>query len=147
MAVASEAEPGITWTVHPMESQPRKGYIVLAAAIIAAALGLIFFRNPIMAGLGFAMIAGPTAEFWLGAKFTVDEKGVSSRVGLSVSSIEWPDVKRVTIQGDTVKVSPLESGSRLEEFRGVSLKFGNQDREAILAAMRKWGGENVRFIG
>lgn len=117
--------------------------IVAAAAFIAAALGLWLLQSALGAILGFAMIAGGTADFWMPVHFALDGTKASRRCGLSVTSIEWSEVKRADVTDRGVKLSPLASAeSRLEPFRGVFLIFENNEAQ-VLEAVRDLGGKDV----
>jgi hypothetical protein len=121
--------------------------VVLVAAVIAGLSGIVLFQQVLLGFIGFAMILASTAEYWMGARYTVDEKGASRRCGLSVSSIGWEDVKRVVVQGADVLVSPLAEGGRMDAFRGVALRTKPENKEQVLMAVRSHLGEGVGILG
>jgi hypothetical protein len=88
--------------------------------------------------LGFAMILASTADYWLGSHFMVDPKGVRARVGISLTAMEWKDVKRVTIEPHAIKLSPLESGNRMDVFRGVVLRTKPDLKVQVLDLIRTY---------
>lgn len=133
----------LTWSVRLWQKEPRKLMIVAAVAFIAAALGLWLIRSPLGGVLGFALIGGATADFWMPVHFSLDGTKATRRCGLSFTSIEWSEVKRADVMEHGVKLSPLPSGeSRMEPFRGVFLIFQN-NAEQVLAAIRSQGGKDV----
>jgi hypothetical protein len=144
-SVAEAGAESFRWSVRLSDKAPAKRWVVLAAAALVGVFGLVLMRQPLLGLLGFAIILAATAEFWLGASYRIDGRGASSRTGLSVSSIDWQDVKRLDILSEGAKLSPLSAPSRLDEFRGVFLRFGDQ-REQVLAALRTFGGEYVRLL-
>jgi hypothetical protein len=77
----------------------------------------------------------------------VDQKGASRRCGLSLTSIDWEDVKRVVVQGADVLVSPLEEGGRMDAFRGVVLRTNSENRNVVIAAVKGRVGEGVAVLG
>ena len=103
-------------------------------------------NQPLLGLLGFGMILASTMEYWLGSSYQVNAKGVRSRTGLSLTAIEWPEVKRLIVEDHGIKLTPLEKPSRLDPFRGVFLKFDRGNREQVLQALRTFGGENVRSL-
>jgi len=114
---------------------------------MAMVLGAVVYGKPLLGAIGFAIILGSTMEFWLGTSYRLDAKGATSRTGLSVSSIEWGDVKRVVVERNSLKLSPLaDASSRLDNFRGVFLKVDDSNREQVLDAVRSFGGSNVRIL-
>lgn len=141
-----ESEAPFAWKVDVAASAPQKRYGVFAAAAFAGAIGLLILRHPIFALIGIIAILGATMEFWAPVRCVLDEKGASSRCGLSVSAIEWSDIKRAIVFEKWVVLSPMESDSRLSEFRGVKLWFG-QHKEAILAKLEAKLGASCLIFG
>jgi hypothetical protein len=120
--------------------------VVFTVALLGLFGGWILLREPLLGLLGFGMILASTMEYWMGSSYRVDSKGASSRTGISLTAIEWPDVKRLIPEDHGVKLSPLEKPGRLDPFRGVFLKFNGDNREQVWKALRKFGGENVRSL-
>lgn len=137
----------ISWSVRPYEKAPAKRYVIFAIALVAMAFGVFIYGQPLLGVVGFAIILGSTVDFWVGSSYKVDASGATSRTGLSISSICWEDTKRVVVSAEEVKVSPLEDGgSRMDAFRGVVLKTNTDNRTQVIDAVRRFGGENVRFL-
>ena len=143
---ASLENESYSWNVRPYQDAPHRRYVIGVAAVIAGLGGWLVFRQPLLGLLGFGMILGSTAEYWVGTSYRIDAKGAKSRTGASTSVIEWGEVKRLISEDHGVKLSPLEKSSRLDAFRGVFLKYGRENREQVWAALRKFGGENVRSL-
>jgi hypothetical protein len=120
--------------------------IVSAVAFVAFAIGVWLLHAPIGGVIGFGMIAGATADFWMPVHFSLDGTKASRRCGISVTSIEWSEVKRADISEEGVKLSPLEKSSeRMEPFRGVYLRFdGNRDQ--VIEAIRRNWNDDVRTL-
>lgn len=132
-------DSGFQWTVHLAKTQPTKAVVVVLFCFGAAAFGVFVFQNYILAALAIFMILWSTADFMLPVRYTIDSEGASSRYGLHFGKIHWDEVKRVTLLADGVKLSPLERESRLEPFRGVLLRYSNNQAE-VLAALERYGG-------
>jgi hypothetical protein len=126
-----------------MQQAPVKAYGILAAAVVAFAAGTLLLKQPVFGLIGFAIILGSTADYWLGTSYRLDETGASSRCGLSVSSIAWADVKRVMKDGHTIKLSPLETASRVDPFRGVLLKMLPELGEEVAGFIRRFTPQDV----
>ena len=134
------------WRVRLYTRAPWKAAVVALAALVALATGALIFRSPLLGLAGFVMILASTAEYWLGAHYSVDDKGASARVGLSVTSMEWDKVRRVEVDSSGVRLSPLASDTITSPFRGVWLRFSDGNREAVMQEIRKrWEGD-VRVL-
>jgi len=136
------------WQVHLSKRNPEKVAGIALAAVIAAVGGWLLLRSPLFAVLGLIFILGSTTDFWLPMRYRLDEKGASLKCGVSMSAIEWPNVKSVMETTDGVKLSPLagEGKSRLEAFRGVFLRFEN-NRDEVLAKIRSHMEEQCSISG
>lgn len=136
----------LRWSVRLYDSAPGKRYVVLASAIFAALAGWLLFQHPLYALIGFFAILGSTTEFWAPIHYVLDEKGASLRCGISVSAIEWANVKRAIVFENWVKLSPLEEDSKLSEFRGIKLRYG-QDKESVIELVKEKVGEACLIFG
>lgn len=129
----------LQWTVRLSEGQGSKVFMVLFLALVAGSVGLYAMGNPVLALIGILMILGPSSEFLLPIRYSVSEKGASARWGVNVTSISWPEVKRILRGDHAIKLTPLEKPSRLEAFRGVTLRFAN-NRQEVEEAVQYWYG-------
>jgi hypothetical protein len=142
-----EAQPSLKWKVRVGEGRPDRVIVVLAVALIAGGLGLKIGGHPLFAVIGFAMILASTTEVWWGTRYELNATGAKATTGVSTTSIEWKDVKRVLRKSSELTLSPLATESRLSPFRGVTLRYGSLGSEAVWAAVQQWGGEHVRELG
>ena len=72
---ANEKAEAIRWRVRLSDNAPQKTFVILAVGLLAFLVGAILFRNIVLGLVGFAIIFGSTAEFWLGSSYKIDEKG------------------------------------------------------------------------
>ena len=117
---------------------PQKRIVAIVCILAAIPIGILITGQPIPGILGSLMVFGATAEFLLPVTFSVSENGASRKCGLSVSSITWQDVKRVILDEGGIKLSPLENSTRMAPFRGVYLRFQNNQEELLNIIKRYW---------
>ncbi len=137
----------LVWFVRLTEGHPERIVVIALCALMVGAVGFFVFHQPVLAVLGFCAIVGSTGEFWLGIHYALDSKGVSARCGFSLTSMEWDQVKRVTISGNLIRVSPLAEMTSLEPFRGVLLRTLPEERDHVLEFVRTKCKEDVRILG
>lgn len=146
--VVTSVEPeALKWNVRPYQDAPQRRFVIFGIALLGGLGGWFLLREPLLGLLGFGMILASTMEYWLGSSYRLDEKGASSRTGFSITAIEWPQIRRVIVEEHGLKLSPLESPSRLDAFRGVFLKFDTSNRVQVIDSVRRFGGEYVRSLG
>lgn len=134
-----EMPEAIRWRVRLSDKAPMKMPVIAVVAILAFAVGTFLFKNPLLGLIGFAMMFGSTAEYWLGSSYSVDDKRATMRTGFSYSAMEWSEVKRMTPDEGGIKLSPLEKAGPMDAFRGIYLRFGKDNREHIERAVLAFG--------
>lgn len=127
----------LEWSVSLGAEEPGKRLATLAAALVVGWIGVLVFQHVVFGLVGSLAILLSTSELFLPIHFRVDEKGASSRVGLSQTALEWGAVRRVLVGESGVKLSPLPAPSRLDPFRGVTLRFAG-NRDEVLAAIDRY---------
>ncbi|HZH99459.1 MAG TPA: hypothetical protein VEX38_10850 [Fimbriimonadaceae bacterium] len=128
------------------KDNPSRRFVVLVVALAAGVLGYLLLHHILFALVGFGVIMGSTTDYWLPQKFKIDGNGASMRCGISVTAIQWSDVKRVVESPSGVLLSPLgEASSRLNAFRGLLLRY-DENREAVLEAVRQNWKDDVRPV-
>lgn len=143
--VSAENDDAFRWHVRPSDKDPGKRWGVLAVAALAFVLGLWLLHHPLYGLLGFAIILASTAEYWLGVSYKLDSRGASARCGLSLTALDWGDVKRAMLSEEGVKLSPLESAGRMDAFRGVFLRFGSE-KDRVIETVRRLLPNHVRLL-
>lgn len=145
-SVSASSNDAFRWNVRPSDKDPSKRWGVVVVALAAFGLGVLLFQSLLFGALGCAFVLATSAEYWLGISYKVDSKSASSRCGLSLTSLDWGDVKRAIVSEEGVKLSPLGTSSRMDVFRGVFLRFGTE-RERVLESVRRWLPTNVELMG
>lgn len=140
-------EDTLEWRIDLGASEPKKKGIVLFAAFAVAAIGVLLPYSGLVYGMvGFGLIVSSNAELFLPQIYKVSQSGVERKCGLSLSSMEWDQVKRVMVDESGVKCSPFTKSTRTEPFRGVYLRFAN-NRELVLAKIHEHFHGDPEFLG
>lgn len=126
----------IEWSIDLGALEPRKRAIVGAVAICVGAIGVVAL-TPWLGLTGFLLIILSNSEVFLKQYYKVTEKGVERKCGLSNTVMEWAQIKSIREYDDGVKLSPFETIQRSDPFRGVYLRFSQNNREAVLAKIHE----------
>ena len=124
---ASDSHIILKWTVHLAREHPAKhaASIIIALFIVIAGYWATGVLGSIAAT--FVML-GAMADFWFPVCYEISSDGARCKMLLKSSEIKWNNVKRCYLDDDGVKLSPLDTLSRRETFRGIYLRFsGNKD--------------------
>jgi hypothetical protein len=142
---ASEAKPleetdHLVWHIHLLRQEPQRLPVILGASLFVASVAWMLFQNLFFSFAAILMILSAASEYLLPCQYRLTSHAARCRYGANRFEIEWKRVRRVLLYKDGVRLSPLSSPSRLDNFRGVFLRFapeGQQgDRESVLKAVK-----------
>ena len=126
----------ISWTIHLAAHRPGKA----AAALLIIALALAAFSSlhapPLIIALAALCLFGSIAEFLLPVTYTLDAQGAHARHFGSHRLLPWERVRRVYLEPDGIKLSPLTIRSWVESYRGVKLRTPRRDE--VLVQVCAW---------
>ncbi|MEN6371034.1 MAG: hypothetical protein ABFD64_03390 [Armatimonadota bacterium] len=135
-SIGTKNDVVLRWQVHLAKEQPRKLMVVIAAIIAMTALSCVWFRSPIAVIVTVLVLVGALSDFLLPMTFVITTKHVSAYTLAGKRMMAWEDVRKCYIDESGVKISPLPKASRLEAYRGVYLRFGDNREEVIAAVTR-----------
>lgn len=86
------------------------------------------------------------SDFLFPVTYFITPHGASCKMLLKSSEIKWANVRRCYLDDCGVKLSPLDRTSRVEAFRGVYLRFGDNQDEVIkiVKSLRPAGDADAR---
>ncbi|NLC57190.1 MAG: hypothetical protein GX774_10165 [Armatimonadetes bacterium] len=117
----------LQWRVHLARRRPAALVPLLLVLTAALVLAHAVFRHPLPVALTALVLLSAVAEYLLPVVYRLTPSGVTRRNGLSYTVLEWERVRRVQMDDDGVKLSPLGTASPLEAFRGVYLRFPEEE--------------------
>ena len=120
----------MSWTVHLAPRYPGKLMFVLGAAGLATFCGWLAI-GPVGALAALVLVTGSLTEFLFPVKYALSINGATSRALFKTTHIPWSRVKRCYLDDFGVKLSTLETPSRLEAYRGLYLRFGDNKDQVI----------------
>lgn len=125
-------QPVMSWSIHLARQNPAKTLVSMAFAVFATVLGYVAI-GPYAAVIVGAAVLISLSDFLLPVRFELWPDRAVCRMLLKSAEIKWADVKQCYLDDYGVKLSPLGTASRLEAFRGVYLRFADNEPEVIKA--------------
>ena len=93
------------------------------------------------------MVLLSLSEFVFPVKYTLTAQSATARHGLTLLEIRWADVRHAYLTDEGVKLSPLRAkNSRFEPLRGVYLRFSEDNREVVIAAVQGFRQEQITHV-
>jgi hypothetical protein len=128
----------LTWRIHPLRDDPRGIAGVAAAYALSFVLWRFLFPHPLGLILPVVGLTGALSDYLFPTTFRLTKSGAHSDCGLSRLTIAWTDVRRATQGADGIHLSPFSRATRLNQFRGVRLRFaGGVAPEQIVETVRE----------
>lgn len=117
------------WVSHPVKEN-RWLNLVAFAGIILFAGGAYIWIGVFGIPLGLLIAALTLHSYFLPTRYRIDEKRIYVEYMFSKKSFEWSYFKSYYIDDKGILLSPFIKQNRLENFRGLYVRFGGS-RERI----------------
>ena len=126
--VVEEENVLLTWISHPAKARPVVTGLVIIFLTILVALVYSLTASVVFTVIAALILWGSLAQYFLPTKFELTDKGVKIRYTLSGVAKEWKLFRSYYVDKNGVLLSPFVRPSRLENFRGLYVRFaGNKD--------------------
>ena len=128
--------------MHLSAGQPKRQAQIGLVLLVVLALGIYLFRSLWLGLLPMLALLFSLSEYVFPIRYTLTAQSASARCGLSLLEMRWADVRHAYLTDDGIKLSPLSAkNSRFESLRGVFLRFGAENEEAVIDAVRQFRSE------
>ncbi|MBI5867537.1 MAG: hypothetical protein HZB43_04485 [candidate division Zixibacteria bacterium] len=121
-------------TNQTTESQTGSGgkrLWIVVAALVVFPVGLTLLYGPFFGLLAVIILGGSMAPYFLPTDYTFYAGGVESRfIGVN-RRFTWEQFRSFYRDRNGVLLSPFPQPSRLENFRGIYLRFGTSAEEVM----------------
>ena len=136
--VSITQEASLSWTVHLSAGQPKRQAQIAVVLLLVSVLGVWLFRSLWLGLVPMLAVLFSLSEYVFPIHYTLTAQSASARHGLSMLEIRWTDVRHAYLTDDGIKLSPLSAkNSRFESLRGVFLRFGGENQEAVSETVRR----------
>lgn len=88
-------------------------------------------RNPFLVALSVVIMLGSLSSFFLPTRYELDDDKVKIRYLLSMRERKWGMFRSYYVDKNGVLLSPFERPSRLENFRGLYIRFDNNQDQVV----------------
>ena len=138
----SEAAPALVWSVHLVRRAPQRLPVLGMVLFLGAGCVWLMFRQilPVLAAV--ALLLGACTDFLFPIRYRLDAEGLWADGLTSRMHMRWKEARRYVLEPRAVTLTPLPAPSRLDAFRGVTLRFAPTgqpgDRASVLEALRTY---------
>ena len=129
-ALAPEGR-SLAWRIHPVKRKPMLSAVVTLAILLFSFLVFVSTESTFMTVLSLAILFGSLAKFYWPTSFTLTEKEIVVKTTMQTMRKEWSLYRSYWPDKNGVLLSPFAVKSRLENFRGLYLIFGENKDDVI----------------
>ena len=126
----------LRWRSHPVRRREAKLTLVIAV-LLGLPTGLLVLYGPFYAGLAIVVLGGSLASYFLPTDYSLYAGGGEMRFLWICRRFTWEQFRSFYPDRNGVLLSPFSRPSRLENFRGLYLRFdGRADQVLAIVAAR-----------
>ena len=118
----------LTWTVHPARRNPVQA-IAVAGVVLLIPLALhLIFGDPFLVFLSVLILGVSLGGYFFPTTVRFTESGVEVKSAWGRKSRPWSSFRSFQCDAEHLRLCPLSRPSRLDNYRGILLRFqGNRD--------------------
>ena len=127
----------LSWSTHPAKARPLVTTLVILFLIVLAVLVYLLTYSAVFTVIAAIILYGSLTQYF--TKTTYEFTDTKVRVKYVVNKIEkdWAQYRSYYIDKNGVLLSPFAGPSRLENFRGLFIRFAdNKDRVAEIVRQK-----------
>ena len=120
----------LSWCSLPFKEHRRKT-VLLIIFLIVVGVGLYFSFGLYWLIFAYILLVGSIFSYFLPAYYSMDEAGITIKGIIAEHKKSWAQFKSYYPDKNGVLLSPFLKPTRLENFRGIYIRFCNNREEVI----------------
>lgn len=133
--VAMSDEVVLRWSIHPVKRSAKISIFVILFLFVVWFLVYLTTFSPLLTILSVVILLGSLSPFFLPTYYELDNEKVKVKFFFNTKEKEWSMFRSFYVDKNGVLLSPFERPSRLENFRGLYVRF-NQNKEEVVDFVR-----------
>ncbi len=124
------------WKVHPAAVSPLKTISVLIVTAACAVLSYQFTGSLFMSAMAVILLCGSLIQFFAPTYYTLDDKKVEIKILFKTRTEPLSKFKKYIKDDNGIFLSSEPESKILDQFRGLFLLAGPEEREAIINILK-----------
>jgi len=120
----------MNWESLPFKEHPHRTVFVIIF-LCAIGIGVYFSFGLYWVIIAYILLVGGILPYWLPTYYYLDEEGVRIKGIIVERKKRWDEFKSYYKDKNGVFLSPFSEPTRLENFRGIYIRFNNNKKEVI----------------
>jgi hypothetical protein len=126
---AATETPLLAWTTHPAKGRPLITTLVIVFLIVLVVTVYLLTYSVVFCVIAAIVLYGSLTQYFTSTTFELTETKVRIKYVVNKIEKEWSQYRSYYVDKNGVLLSPFAGPSRLENFRGLYVRFaGNKDQ-------------------
>ncbi len=118
----------LRWESQPAKTRPRTAIAVALFLLLLVVIVYLLTYSPLFTVAGALILWGSLSQFFLKTTFEFGDKTIRVKYLINKVEKDWSQYRTYYEDKNGVLLSPFVRTSRLENFRGIYIRFaGNRD--------------------
>lgn len=130
--VSQQSTPALSWTVHPVVENPKKSVLLLLFLTIVLSIIYVSFKSIVLLFLSACLLIGPLYKYFLPYNYQCELDILTVSTCCSNTNRSWDTFRSSYVDKSGILLSPFSKPTRLENFRGIYVRFGKHPPEDIV---------------
>ncbi len=127
-ATAPQENVLLRWESQPAKARPRTAIAVALFLLLLVVIVYLLTFSPLFTVAGALILWGSLSQFFLKTTFEFGDKMIRVKYLINKVEKDWSQYRTYYEDKNGVLLSPFVRTSRLENFRGIYIRFaGNRD--------------------
>jgi hypothetical protein len=124
------AEPTLlSWSTHPAKARPKVTALVIVFLLVLVTSVYLLTLSAVFSVVAALVLYGSLTQYFTKTTFEFTDTRVRVKYAVNKIEKEWKQYRSYYPDKNGVLLSPFPSPSRLENFRGLYVRFaGNKDQ-------------------
>jgi hypothetical protein len=119
----------LKWSSHPVKKRATISILVVLFLVVVWLVVYLTTSSLFLTGLSVVIMLASLSSFFVPTRYELDQEKVSIHYVLGKKEKPWSAFRSFYVDKNGVLLSPFPRPSRLENFRGVYIRFDrNKDR-------------------
>lgn len=121
----------LRWSIHPVKRSTKISILVILFLLVVWFLVYLTTFSLLLTILSLVIMLGSLSPFFLPTYYELDNKKIKVKFFFNTKEKQWSMFRSFYVDKKGVLLSPFEKPSRLENFRGLYVRF-NQNKEEVV---------------
>ncbi|MCK4385300.1 MAG: hypothetical protein KAW52_03465 [candidate division Zixibacteria bacterium] len=121
----------LRWSTHPVKRNTKISILVILFLLVVWFLVYLTTFSPLLTILSVVIMLGSLSPFFLPTYYELGDEKIKVKFFLNTKEKEWSMFRSFYVDKNGVLLSPFEKPSRLENFRGLYMRF-NRNKDQVV---------------